>query len=240
MQKVNQRHYVVEILDDQSNTISPIVDEVGVRINEYVEMEDVTADFDIDFVFDPTGAFDVTRSEYEITVTLTGTQSADDVLDAIAGDLFEMYDQMDSDYDDDVYDLRLDLDINTSRPGPPPPPAPPTSESAEVDLEDAIEGRLLAAIPNADTSDSRATVNRMARTVKTAALADVTFDIQNGDMYSVVAEGSEVQVTLVDRRDANTMGQVISDIANVMSGATKEEVSAEVEEVITESRTATK
>jgi len=132
--KITQNHFdVILDLSGDGSAEEAVVDEIAQRINEYIELEDISADYSIGF--SKGDAFSVVRDGYTFDVTLESTTTPDDVLDAIAGDLVEIFDEMDSDYDDDVYELRFGMEIDSSRTSAPRTPPPPRSPGPEPEEE---------------------------------------------------------------------------------------------------------
>ena len=116
MQRIRQRYYDVDIIDDQRNEISPIIYEVYTLIREYAESEDLMADFHIDFR--QGSSFYLDRNRYSLVVTLTDAQIVDDVIGAVAKFLHDIYDEMDPEFTDDLYEFQIGIGTGTPRSRP--------------------------------------------------------------------------------------------------------------------------
>ena len=93
--------------DDSFTTLNDIATEVAERISDYVEREDISADYVIDF--NVGRSLNVRRRVYTISVTISQTSKADEVLEKIAPLLVAIFDEMDPDFDDDVVGFLMDV-----------------------------------------------------------------------------------------------------------------------------------
>lgn len=111
---LEQRHYTLT-LSGPTDSADPLpdltraIDEVAVALDEYVMDEDISANIDIEFTAEDALVpnIKVFRNGYTLSVTLEGPISASEILSAIASDLVNMYDEMDVDYTDDLYDFQV-------------------------------------------------------------------------------------------------------------------------------------
>ena len=105
---ITQDHYDVSLRIVTSGPIDDAVVEVKDRLEAYVDLEDATAEFRIEF---QGGASrnTVSRSDYVVTVNCKDDVGAERLITLLAPHLVEIYDEMDSDYDSDVTELLLDM-----------------------------------------------------------------------------------------------------------------------------------
>jgi hypothetical protein len=106
-----QLGFTAEFETDDSDpsfaTLSGIATEVAERISDYVEREDISADYTIDF--NVGRSLRAKRNDYTILVTISQTSKADKVLEKIAPLLVAIFDEMDPDFDDDVVGFLMDV-----------------------------------------------------------------------------------------------------------------------------------
>ena len=93
--------------DDSFATLNGIATEVAERISDYVEREDISADYVIDF--NVGRSLSARRSVYTISVTISSSSKVDKVLEKIAPLLVAIFDEMDPDFDDDVVGFLMDV-----------------------------------------------------------------------------------------------------------------------------------
>ncbi len=134
--KISQRHYDILLTTPAPNAdsfpeVTASVVQVAELLDEYVILEDATADFDIEFSV--AGALipsvSKSRSGYTINVGLNGDVTPGQILNAISSDLVEIYDEQDSEYEDDLLDLQIALDLDSSQNITLTPPPPPRKKS---------------------------------------------------------------------------------------------------------------
>lgn len=120
--RLSQRHYALTLqvpkpADDATPELTEVIDEVAVALDEYVMSEDISADVDIEFITRP-GLVDLIstiRDGYTLSVVVEGpTIDASLILNAIASDLVDMYDEMDVEYTDDIDDFLIYFDLDSS------------------------------------------------------------------------------------------------------------------------------
>jgi len=111
---LEQRHYTLtlNVPDDSVDPLPDLtraIDEVAVALDGYVMDEDISANIDIEFTVQDglVPNINVSRNGYTLSVTLGGPVSASQILSEIASDLVNMYDEMDIDYTDDLYDFQV-------------------------------------------------------------------------------------------------------------------------------------
>lgn len=118
---ISQRHYDIILTTpvpdaDSFPEVTASVVQVAELLDEYVMLEDATADFDIEFTVAPLDdLLSVSRNKYTIEVTVGRNITAKQILNRIAADLVEIYDEQDSDYSDDMIDLQIALDLDSSQ-----------------------------------------------------------------------------------------------------------------------------
>lgn len=107
--RLTQNHYDVTFQEISSDpNLDNHVLDFYERLNDYVDMEDATAEFTIDFVG---GASKLSRtvSGYAITVKLPTTTTSQKIIQLLAPTLVRFYDEMDSDYEADVDEFLMDI-----------------------------------------------------------------------------------------------------------------------------------
>ena len=105
---IAQDHYTVTSDLSNAGPIAALVRGMAGRLREYVETEDATAQFTIAF---KGGASrnSASRRGYTIEVLCTDTATADQIFKLIAPHVVDIYDEMDSDYDEDVYSFLVEI-----------------------------------------------------------------------------------------------------------------------------------
>lgn len=109
--KIIQQHYNVscEISSDATNNFRKTIETIAQMIEEYVELEDATADYTISFTIGP--SFSATRRGSTLSVVVQQMQQPSVIVKQLAPYLIDIYDEMDSDFTDDIYDLESALDL---------------------------------------------------------------------------------------------------------------------------------
>ncbi len=111
--KVTQAHYDVKLnITDPNRDFDDIVEEFRARLKEYVEREDATADFTVNFKEGKKLYANRTKGRfgnYNIKVGLPVGVSVDAVFAAAAPSIVAIYDEMDSDFDEDVEGFLMDI-----------------------------------------------------------------------------------------------------------------------------------
>ena len=106
-----QQGFTAEFETDDSDvsfaTLNGIATEVAERISDYVEREDISADYVIDF--NVGRSLNARRRAYTISVTISSSSKVDKVLEKIAPLLVAIFDEMDPDFDDDVVGFLMDV-----------------------------------------------------------------------------------------------------------------------------------
>ena len=105
---ITQDHYTVTSDLSNAGSITALVRGMAGRLREYVEAEDVTAEFTI--TFRGGGSSNrASRRGHTITVLCADTATADQLFKLIAPHVVDIYDEMDSDYDEDVYSFLVEI-----------------------------------------------------------------------------------------------------------------------------------
>ena len=107
--RLTQVHYDItfEEIDSDPNLDNHVLD-FAERLSDYVDVEDATAEFTINFVG---GASKLNRSVsgYTITVNLPAKTTSQKIIELLAPTLVKFYDEMDSDYEADVDEFLMDI-----------------------------------------------------------------------------------------------------------------------------------
>ena len=108
---LEQKGFTAEFKTDDSEPsfapLNDVAEEVSERISDYVQREDISADYEI--IFNVGKTLKATRNAYEISVAMSQTSKADKVLEKIAPLLVAIFDEMDPDFDDDVVGFLMDV-----------------------------------------------------------------------------------------------------------------------------------
>ena len=111
--KIYQAHYDVTVETDNSRA-GQLVDEVASLINEYVEYEEASGDYEISFTVGSSLSASAKQDSAEIDVTFTGDETSGEVMEVLAPYIVAMYDQQDSDFNDDETGYLIDIGVSLS------------------------------------------------------------------------------------------------------------------------------
>ena len=110
--KIYQEHYTVTVETDTDSKAGQLVDEVASLINEYVEYEGASGDYEISFTVG--SSLSAKQGSTEIEVTFTGNETSGEVMEVLAPYIVAMYDQQDSDFNDDETGYLIDIGVSLS------------------------------------------------------------------------------------------------------------------------------
>ena len=104
---ITQAHYDVSYRIGNSGALDSVVEAMAQRLQSYVELEDATAEFKIKI--DEGASNRASRSGYTINLTCTSSAQPSTLFKILAPHIVAIYDEMDSDYDEDVESFLMDI-----------------------------------------------------------------------------------------------------------------------------------
>jgi hypothetical protein len=104
---ITQAHYDVSYRIGNPGALDAVVEAMAQRLQNYVELEDATAEFKIKI--NEGSSNKASRSGYTIKLTCTSSAQPSTLFKILAPHIVAIYDEMDSDYDEDVESFLMDI-----------------------------------------------------------------------------------------------------------------------------------
>ena len=106
--EITQAHYLVTSSTSSAGALSTVIKLVASRLRSYVDSEDATAEFTI-FIEGGASRSSISSSGTVIKAKVNDRISSDKLIKLLAPYIVAMYDQQDSDYDEDITSFLIDI-----------------------------------------------------------------------------------------------------------------------------------